>query len=109
MSQQWTYGAIDQLSASEHASLQINLQNFPWFGSHDNDNFKFRVFEHRSDHQSHFDSGTAGTIFVIKDPDTVAPSSVNLRAHQFLSCGHPLISAAEVFALEADAAPRLAT
>lgn len=109
MSQTWTLQAIEQLSESEHKSLEKDLKVYPWFGTHDNVNFRFRVFEQRSDHQSHFDSGTAGTIFIIKDPAAVAPSSENLRAHRLLARDRPLLSAGDVFALEASAAPRLAT
>ncbi|KAI0670268.1 hypothetical protein C8Q78DRAFT_1090586 [Trametes maxima] len=109
MSQAWTYQAIEQLSHSEHKSMLKDLEVYPWFGSHDNVNFRFRVFEQRSDHHSHFDSGTAGTIFVVKDPNVVPPSAETLRNHRDPALPHPLISASLVLSLEADAAPRLAT
>ncbi|KAL1939184.1 hypothetical protein VTO73DRAFT_10225 [Trametes versicolor] len=112
MSQAWTYRALEQLSTSEHECLWKDLEVFPWFASHDNVNFKFRVFEQRSDHHSHFDSGTAGTIFVVKDPAAVAPNAETLRVHrETLAQSDPpkVIGPAEILALEADAAPRLAT
>ncbi|KAI0634747.1 hypothetical protein C8Q77DRAFT_1156148 [Trametes polyzona] len=109
MSQVWVYGALERLSKSERESLWEDLQVFPWFGSHDNVNFRFRVFEQRSDHQSHFDSGTAGTIFIIKDPAAVLPSAALLRAHRLSDRSRSLITGTEVLALEARSAPRLAT
>ncbi|CDO73891.1 hypothetical protein BN946_scf185016.g48 [Trametes cinnabarina] len=110
MSQSWTLRAIERLSVSERESLHQDLHVFPWFGSHDNVNFKFRVFEQRSDHHSHFDSGTAGTIFVVKDPAAVAPSAEALRAHRLESLGSnkTVITPVNVLHLEAAAAPRLA-
>ncbi|KAI9061340.1 hypothetical protein FKP32DRAFT_1604925 [Trametes sanguinea] len=113
MSQSWTLKAIERLSVSERECLWKDIAVYPWFGSHDNVNFRFRVFEQRSDHHSHFDSGTAGTIFVVKDPDAVAPSAEALRTHRLESLGSPdgsvTISPAEILQLEAAAAPRLAT
>ncbi|KAI0640946.1 hypothetical protein C8Q79DRAFT_1099102, partial [Trametes meyenii] len=109
MSQAWTYRAIEQISEGEHKSLEQDLKIFPWFGSHDNVNFRFRVFEQRSDHHSHFDSGTACTIFIVKDPLAIRPSTTALRDHRAkIGNRHPLITAADVFRLDSQAAPRLA-
>ncbi|KAI0692067.1 hypothetical protein C8T65DRAFT_745287 [Cerioporus squamosus] len=83
MSQKWVYGALEILSARQEAAMRVDISQFPWIGSHDNLNFRNRVFEQRSDHHSTFDSGTAGTIYIIKDP-------------------------AAILKLEAAAAPRLA-
>lgn len=62
MSQKWVYSALELLSQGKEDDLRYDIENFPWFGVHDNVNFAFRVFEQRSGHQNHFDSGTAGLI-----------------------------------------------
>ncbi|OBZ77040.1 hypothetical protein A0H81_03751 [Grifola frondosa] len=84
------------------------MQQYPWFLAHDNLNFRFRVFEQRVDHHSHFDSGTAGTVFIIKNPSAVPPTSAAFQAHRAVGCKSPL-SSMDIVKLDMAAAPRLAS
>ncbi|KAH9953951.1 hypothetical protein BC827DRAFT_1158994 [Russula dissimulans] len=62
MSQKWPYDGIEALSKRAHLDMVQDIARYPWFGIHDNVNIPFRVYQQRLDNQSHFDSGTAGTI-----------------------------------------------
>ena len=68
MNQRWVYAAVEHLAETKRITLRADITHYPWFGSHDNLNRKNKVFEQRLDNQSSFDSGTAGTIYVVKDP-----------------------------------------
>lgn len=68
MNQRWVYGAVEHLAETAHESLWQDIEWYCWFGSHDNINHKIVTHEQRLDNQGSFDSGTAGTIYVIKDP-----------------------------------------
>ncbi|OBZ76369.1 hypothetical protein A0H81_03664 [Grifola frondosa] len=92
MSQKWTYQGLEILSHRAHQTLLADMQQYPWFLAHDNLNFRFRVFEQRVDHHSHFDSGTAGTVFIIKNPSAVPPTSAAFQAHRAVGCKSPLSS-----------------
>lgn len=81
-------------------------KDMPFFGGHDNLNIRQVVFEQRRDHHSHFDSGTAGTIYVIKDPDAKAPDASAYRTRRLSGAKDP-ITPLFVLNLEAAAAPRL--
>jgi hypothetical protein len=71
MSQKWAYCAIKAISEQIHITLLDNILHYPWFGCHDNINLPFKVYEQWISNQSHFDSGTAATILVIKDPNAI--------------------------------------
>jgi hypothetical protein len=74
MSQKWSYDGIETLSERAHNAMVQDLSISPWFGIHDNVNIPFKVYEQWLQNQSHFDSGTAGTVIIIKDPDCAMPN-----------------------------------
>ncbi|PCH45075.1 hypothetical protein WOLCODRAFT_77838 [Wolfiporia cocos MD-104 SS10] len=106
MNQSWVYDALDTLAVLVHKAMLNDIKNYPWFGSHDNLNITHRVFEQRLSNQSHFDSGTAGTIFVVKDPSTVRLNSRELQAQIALG-SKSLITLEEIYALNSVAGPRI--
>src|SRR6266487_915784 len=59
MSQKWVYDGIETLSSQIQLELLKDIEKFPWFGTHDNVNIPFKIFQQRLNNQSHFDSGTA--------------------------------------------------
>ncbi|TDL30201.1 hypothetical protein BD410DRAFT_709862 [Rickenella mellea] len=68
MSHRWIYDGMETLANSSMKKLKKVIKNgVPWYISHDNLNIPFRVFEQRIDNQSHFDNGTAATIYLAKD------------------------------------------
>ena len=59
---------IERLSNAARRALLSAIQTSPWLLVYDNLNIAMKAYEQRLDNLSHFDSGTAGTIFVFKDP-----------------------------------------
>ena len=89
MSQKWAYDGIERLSRRVRNSLLEEIATYPWFGTHDNINIPFRVYEQRLTNQSHFDCGTAATIFIIKDPTAVRPDNHAFQRQQAIGADAP--------------------
>ena len=106
LSQRWSLNGILALSEAAHEDMVIDMKTHPWFGVHDNLNIAFKVYEQRLDNQNHFDSGTARTIIVIKDPNCTAPDFFSAQEKLVEGIKHP-ISFSDILSLERDAAPRL--
>ena len=106
MSQKWSYNGIEALSERAHKAMAEDMAKHPWIGIHDNVNIAFKVYEQRLQNQSHFDSGTAGTIVIIKDPACVAPDYSASRLKFIEGVNNP-ISFKDIAQLEAKASGRL--
>jgi hypothetical protein len=76
------------------------------FGMHNNVNIAFKVYEQWLDNQSHFDSGTAGTIIVIKDPACITPNYADSRMKFTEGVNNP-ITFKDIIKLELKASGRL--
>lgn len=74
MSQKWSHNGIQALFERAYKAMAEDIVKHPWYGMHDNINIVFKVYEQRLESQSHFDSGTAGTIIIITDSACTAPS-----------------------------------
>jgi hypothetical protein len=90
MCQKWAYDGIERLSGRVRNALLDDVTKYPWFGTHDNINIPFRVYEQRLANQSHFDSGTAATIFVIKDPTAIRPDNRAFQRQRAIGAKDPL-------------------
>lgn len=106
MSQKWSYNGIQALSERARKAMSEDIAKHPWFGMHDNVNIAFKVYEQRLSNQSHFDSGTAGTIIVIKDPACIAPSYAASRAKFMEGVNNP-ITFRDIIQLDSEASGRL--
>jgi hypothetical protein len=106
MSQKWSYNGIQTLSDRARKSMAEDIRKYPWFGMHDNVNIAFKVYEQRLSNQSHFDSGTAGTIIIIKDPACIAPSHAASRARFVDGVGNP-VAFRDIIELESKASGHL--
>lgn len=106
MSQKWAYRAIKSLSEQIHITLLDDIKHYPWFGCHNNLNLPLKVYEQRISNQSHFDSGTAATIFVIKDPNAIRPDNRAFQQQRVLGAANP-ITYKDIIKLEHEASPRL--
>ena len=106
MSQKWSYRGIQTLSKSGHEAMAEDIAIYPWFGIHDNVNIAFKVYEQRLNNQSHFNSGTAGTIIVIKDPACIPPDYSASRLRFLEGVNNP-ISFKDIVQLEVKASGRL--
>ena len=63
MSMKWTTKSVGALAASATKDMLALRDNCSWLMSHDNLNLAFQVYSQRINNQTHFDSGTAGTIY----------------------------------------------
>lgn len=106
MSQKWAYDGIERLSGRVQKALLEDIAKYPWFGTHDNINIPFRVYEQRLANQSHFDCGTAATIFIVKDPAAVRPSNQAFQRQQAIGAKDP-ITYKDVMKLEFAASARI--
>ncbi|KAI0339474.1 hypothetical protein BDW22DRAFT_1456337 [Trametopsis cervina] len=106
MSQRWIYNLVESLSDASHKARNTDIQKYPTAAGCDNINLGFKVFEQRGSHQSHFDSGTAGTIYVFKAPGIVAPDRLAYEAHRALH-GQTLLTTREILVLDYQAGPRI--
>jgi hypothetical protein len=106
MCQKWAYDGIERLSSRVHKALLDDIAKYPWFGTHDNINIPFRVYEQRLTNLSHFDSGTAATIFVIKDPTAVCPDNRVFQQQRAIGAKDP-ITYKDVIKLEFAASARI--
>ncbi|TDL27181.1 hypothetical protein BD410DRAFT_714083 [Rickenella mellea] len=69
MSHRWIYDGMETLAKTSMDTLRKDIKTTPWLISHDNLNIPFQKYEQRLDNQSHFDSGTAATVFLAKGPN----------------------------------------
>jgi hypothetical protein len=106
MSQKWAYRGVEALSEKARNTMAEDIAKHPWFGMHDNVNIAFKVYEQRLNNQSHFDSGTAGTIIVIKDPACIPPSYAASRA-KFIEGVDNTVTFRDIIQLESEASGRL--
>lgn len=92
MSQKWAYKGIDTLAKRVNVELrhQIHDRNLLFYFSHDNVNIQFRVYEQRIDRQSHFDSGTATTIYLVPDSDGKRLDNPRLQEQRKIGRTNPI-------------------
>ncbi|KAI0349259.1 hypothetical protein OH77DRAFT_1525815 [Trametes cingulata] len=107
MSHSWSVRAYAGISEDAMKDLQKVIHLLAWWLAYDNVNFAFQVFSQRLSNQSHFDSGTSGSVFV--KPHAPAPpplSSASLQEQRRIGRQNP-ITLADIAALEVAAAPRI--
>ncbi|KAI0685910.1 hypothetical protein BC835DRAFT_1420806 [Cytidiella melzeri] len=106
MSQKWIYKGIEQLSDSNRQRMMDDIIRYLWFGGHDNLNLAFKIYEQRANKQSHFDNGTAGTIYIVKDTSVPPPNRIAYMEQRARECKNP-ITALEIFLKARHFGPRL--
>ncbi|KAI0756500.1 hypothetical protein C8Q80DRAFT_1278719 [Daedaleopsis nitida] len=107
MSHSWSVRAYARISAHAMETVRLLILVLLWWLAYDNVNFAFRVFSQRINNQSHFDSGTTGSIFVKPFAPQAPPlRSDTLREQRIAGRLNP-ITLDEIVSLEVDAAPRI--
>jgi hypothetical protein len=96
MSQKWVYLGIEQLSAASRRQMLEDSRRYIFFGGHDNLNIPFKVYEMPMDRQSNFDSGIAGTIYIVKNPTAVPPDRLAHMEKRAIGCEN-LITTLNIF------------
>ena len=81
MSHKWTADALRTLSASAMEEIRKLVKTHPFFLSYDNVNVPLRVFSQRLHNQSHFQSGCAGTVWVLPR-EAALPPAINAALRQ---------------------------
>lgn len=76
MSHKWTAEAFRTLSKSAMDEVRQLVKSRPFFLSYDNVNIPLRVFSQRLHNQSHFQSGCAGTVWILPSDARLA-SAIN--------------------------------
>src|ERR1700743_3413587 len=64
LTQKWALTAVEKIAKSKMDDLVHRVKTSGFNTTHDNINRMFRVSHQRVGHNSHFDSGTAATIFI---------------------------------------------
>ncbi|KAI0349173.1 hypothetical protein OH77DRAFT_1525873 [Trametes cingulata] len=109
MSHSWSVRAYAGISEDAMTDLQKVIHLLAWWLAYDNVNFAFQVFSQRLSNQSHFDSGTSGSVFVKPHAPQPPPlSSAALQEQRRVGRQNP-ITLADIAALEVAAAPRIHT
>ena len=73
MSMKWTTESVGSLAASATKDMLALRDNCFWLMSHNNLNLAFQVYSQRINNQTHFDSGTAGTVYFKKNEEPLSP------------------------------------
>ncbi|EGO28171.1 hypothetical protein SERLADRAFT_434025 [Serpula lacrymans var. lacrymans S7.9] len=73
MSHRWSVRAFKSISSNQMDKVRHLVRSHPFVISHDNLNIPFRVYSQCIDNQSHFDSGTAATVYFQPDAPPIAP------------------------------------
>ena len=98
---------IERLSNAARRALLSAIQTSPWLLVYDNLNIAMKAYEQRLDNLSHFDSGTAGTIFVFKDPAAPQlPMTSEMQDVLTVGSAHP-ITWKDIITRERQATPRI--
>ncbi|KAI0085960.1 hypothetical protein BDY19DRAFT_870850, partial [Irpex rosettiformis] len=106
MSQSWVHKGIATLSESNRQRMLKDVAEHTIYGGHDNLNLSFKVFESRKSKQTRFDSGTAGTVYIVKNATIPPPSRLAYQKQRAIGSLNP-ITARDVYLHEITAAPRL--
>src|ERR1700722_4928595 len=106
MSQKWSHSGIETLSCAARSSRATDISVYPFIGAYDNINLPFKVYEQRLSNQKHFDSGTVGTIIVLKDPTCVRPNFYTTQAKLAEGMKNP-ITFLDILDLDISTHPRL--
>lgn len=106
MSHSWVYHLINKIAADAKEHLRVDVRTYPFRASHDNLNINHQVYEQRTDNQTRHNSGTAATVYIIKDPNVVWPDHKAYQTHRAKVAGK-IIDPVLIWKLERDAAPRL--
>ena len=108
LTQKWALTAVESVAKHKMDDLVDRVKTTNFHTTHDNINRMFRVSHQRVGHNSHFDSGTAATVFI---PPNEAEYQLPKTNEEFLrgvaEGAKTSITAHEIQELHANAAPRI--
>lgn len=106
MCQKTTYRGVEMIAETAQENMRRDVQQYPFQGSHDNLNVQFRSYEQRLNNKSHFDSGTAATLYVVKNATIPPPNNRAYQLQRELGLRNP-ITPFTILELDAAASPRI--
>jgi len=104
MSHRWSSRAIAKISSNEMKTARDLIKRLPFVIAYDNVNIPFRVFSQLIDNQSHFDSGTAATVFLQPNAPPEQPLCNRTLQEYRLAARQQPITLATIIDLETSAA-----
>lgn len=108
LTQKWALTAVEKIVKSKMDDLVKRVRTTNFHTTHDNINRMFRVSHQRAGHNSHFDSGTAATVFIPPDePDYKLPETNEEFVKKTAKGAKTPITPHEIQELHADAALRI--
>jgi hypothetical protein len=108
LTQKWTLTAVEKVAKNKMDDLANRVKNTGFHATHDNINRMFRVSHQRTGHNTHFDSGTAATIFIPpNETDYKLPKTNEEFIRQAVEGAKTPITPHEIQELHANAAPRI--
>lgn len=108
LSQKWALNAVEKVAKNKMDDLANRVRTTGFHTTHDNVNRMFRVSHQRTSHNSHFDSGTAATVFIPPhEADYKLPETNEEFLKKVAEGAKTPITPHEVQELHVDAAPRI--
>ena len=108
LTQKWALTAVEKLAKNKMDDLVKRVKTTGFHITHDNINRMFRVSHQRAGHNSHFDSGTAATVFIPpNEPDYKLPGNNAEFLWSAAEGSKTSITPLEIKELEIEAAPRI--
>jgi hypothetical protein len=105
-SQKWMYENLGRVIEGNNDSAVRDFASFPSVAGHDNINKQTRAPEQRLDRHGSFDSGTAATVYIFKDPSVIAPR-MDVWHLKRTQGRETMLTANEILDMEDEAGPRL--
>lgn len=92
MSQKWAFAGINTLMECVNTELrhQIHTQKLLFYFSHDNVNIQLRIYDQRINQQSHFDSGTVSTIYLVPGLEGRQLNNCRLQEQRRIGRSNPI-------------------
>jgi hypothetical protein len=105
-SQKWAFTGIDHIVQSAQQKYALDVRRRRFIVSHDNLNIPFRVYEPTVNRQSHFDSGTAATLYTFPQTEGLTLDAAAFRESRRSGRTQP-IDGGTVLTVNSNATPRM--
>jgi len=105
-SQKWAFTGIDHIVRSARQEYVLDVRRRLFIVSHDNVNIPFRVYEPTTSRQSHFDSGTAATLYTFPQTEGQTLDAAAFQEKRKSGREQPIDGGA-VLAINSKANPRM--
>ena len=105
-SQKWAFAGIEHIMQSAQQKYTLDVHRRLFIVSHDNVNIPFRVYEPSINRQSHFDSGTAATLYTFPQTEGQTLDAAAFQERRKSGRDQP-IDGGEILTINSKANPRI--